>query len=183
MKFKLAVIAMSALPLAACQTTERTSQLTSASSGTVRTAGPGDTVMDFRATRALPNAFGSADIFGRRIDAGRTHVRYLGNRGGLAVFERSDIALESNATSMNQTPIFVPTVTNERVTGMVGSTPVVASGSSTTYSMIGPRPTTTYATSSRPIEITLSAGQSATVEGRTLQVVRVGAGTVEYLVR
>lgn len=55
----------------------RSDLVTNAGGGTL-IAGPGDTVMDFPLSRPLPNAFGQADIFGRRTNAGRTVVRFIG---------------------------------------------------------------------------------------------------------
>jgi hypothetical protein len=39
---------------------------------------PGEVVLNFRVTSALPNIFGAADIFGRRKEAGSVVVQFAG---------------------------------------------------------------------------------------------------------
>jgi hypothetical protein len=57
--------------LTACGAIERKTELAlSGAPGQVVRAGPGDTVLDFKATKSLSNAFGKADIFGRAADSG-----------------------------------------------------------------------------------------------------------------
>jgi hypothetical protein len=98
-------LALAAL-LCACGSIERRTELaTSSPPGQAIIAGPGDTVMDFKATKSLPNAFSKADLFGRTTDAGRIVVRYVGTENGNAVFVRSDIIVESNKTTMTETPL------------------------------------------------------------------------------
>ncbi len=168
--------------LAACREVERKTELQGALVGATRTAGPGDTVMEFKATKPLPNMVGKADIFGRTTDAGRTSLRYMGSRGAQAVFERSDVVVETNATTMNQTPLLVPEYSHARMDGTIGSQAVSARASSTSYTLVGPRPTFTYATAGKLIYIGLSAGQSTSIEGRKLTVLRVEPASVEYRV-
>lgn len=169
--------------LAACAPVEKRSELSSgAAVGTTRMAGPGDTVMEFRQTKPLPNAFGQADIFGRTTDAGTVTLRYLGVQNGRAIFERSDISISTDATTMNQTPMVVPHTSQTQMTGMIGTTPVAGSASTTSYSVVGPRPTSGYVSSARPIGIALAPGESTTAEGRTLTLVRISGNSIEYRV-
>ncbi|MGQ4274952.1 hypothetical protein [Terrihabitans sp. B22-R8] len=183
MTFKMiATAGAAALMASACTPVERRTELTSAVAGRELTAGPGDVVMEFKATKPLPNAFGSADIFGRTTDAGRTIVRFVGSQGRSAIFERSDISVESNATTMNQTPLVMPQTSHTNVQGMVGGTPVTATSTSTSYSVVGPRPTSSYATASAPIMISLAEGQSAPIQGRVLKVIQVSATSIVYSV-
>ena len=173
-------ILISALALAACAPVETKTSLVTPTNNTVMSAGPGDTVMSFQSRRALPNAFGKADLFGRTTNAGGTTVRYIGSRGGQAVFERTDVQVESNATTMSETPLIIPHTTNANVTGMVGTTPVYGNANSTSYQYIPARGSSEYATASRPIQFALGKGQSVKVSGRTLRVVRVGPASVDY---
>lgn len=169
--------------LSACTPVEQRSDLVSSSAGVTMTAGPGDTVMDFQLSRPLPNAFGQADIFGRRTSAGRTVVRFVGVHNGAAVFERSDISIQSNATTMTETPLIVPNVSRTNVDGMVGGRHVSGTETATSYSVVGPRPTQQVVSAARPITVTLSAGQSAPIQGKTLQVIQVSAQSVTYRVQ
>jgi hypothetical protein len=173
---------MLALLVAGCTPVEQRSDLVSGA-GVVLTAGPGDTVMDFQLSRSLPNAFGQADVFGRRTNAGRTVVRFVGVQNGAAVFERSDISVQSNATTMNQTPLIIPQVSRTTIDGSVGGRSVSGVETTTSYSVIGPRPTQQVVSAARPIMITLAAGQSAPIQGKTLQVIQVSAQAVTYSVR
>lgn len=177
-----AMVSILAVMVGACSPVDKKVELSGINTGTARMAGPGDTVMDFRVTKPLPNAFGQADIFGRTTSAGNVSVRYLGNQDGRAVFERSDISVESNATTMNQTPMMIPQTSETRVSGMIGSTPVSGNATSTSYSYVGPRPTTGYATASRPLEFALRPGESVRIEGRSLTVIGIAGTSVEYRV-
>lgn len=178
--FSICTLALSAL--AACAPVETKTSLTTPVVSQVRTAGPGDTVMSFESRRALPNAFGRADLFGRTTNAGRTSVRYIGTQGSQAVFERSDVVVDSNATTMSETPLIIPQTTTTHMHGSVGRTPVHGTATSTSYQFIPARGSTQYATAERPIQFTLGSGQSVAIEGRTLRVVRVSPAAVEYVV-
>jgi hypothetical protein len=173
---------VSVVGLAACAPVETKTSLTTPSSGAVMSAGPGDVVLSFQSRRALPNAFGKADLFGRTTNAGGTTVRYVGSRGGRALFERTDVQVESNATTLSETPLIVPTTTNTRVSGTVGHTPVTGQATSTSYQYVPPRDSSQYATAQRPITFSLSEGEKTTVAGRTLRIIRVQPSSVEYRV-
>lgn len=173
---------LSALTLAACNSVETKTTLATPATGQVRTAGPGDVVMNFQSRRSLPNAFGRADLFGRTTNAGGTTLRYVGSRGGQAVFERNDVQVTSNATTMSETPLILPTTSRTNIHGSVGHVPVSGTATSTSYQFIPARGSSQYATAQRPIQFGLGSGQSVTIEGRTLRVVRVGPASVEYRV-
>ena len=165
---------------AACSPVEKQATLATPSVGTARSAGPGDTVLEFDLKKPLPNAFGKADLFGRTTYAGRTSVRFLGSEGSVAVFERSDLNVESDATTMSQTPLIIPQTSSTSMTGMVGHMPVSGTAESTSYSVVGPRPSRPYASAAQPLVIRLAAGQSVPIEGHTLSVIKVGAASVQY---
>lgn len=175
-----AAMLLTGMALPGCSPVETKTSLVSPVGGAVRTAGPGDVVMDFQSRKALPNAFGKADLFGRTTNAGRTTVRYVGTRGGQAYFERSDVVVESNATTMSETPLIVPRTTNTSMTGMVGNVPVYGNANSTSYQFIPARGSSQYATASQPIQFSLGAGQSVAISGKTLRVVSVGGASVQY---
>jgi len=175
-----AALLLSALTLAACSPVETKTSLLTPASSEIKSAGPGDIVMNFQSRRSLPNIVGKADLFGRTTDAGHTTIRYLGTRGNQAIFERSDIVIESNATTMSETPLILPTTSHANINGTVGGMPVSGSASSTSYQYIPPRGPSQYATAAQPIQIALGKGQSVRVEGRTLRVVRVSPNGVEY---
>jgi hypothetical protein len=175
-------IFLAAIIISGCTPVATKTEFVTSSKNRQRSARPGDLVMEFKSTKPLPNAFGKADLFGRTTDAGRTTVRYLGSRDSSAVFERQDISVETNATTMNQTPLILPTVSSTTLDGTIGNRAVSGTATSTSYSVVGPRPTSQYITSARPIQITVSSGQSVKVAGKTLAVLRVSPGSVEYRV-
>jgi hypothetical protein len=153
-----------------------------ASPTNISRAGPGDTVISFELRRPLPNIFGKPDIFGRTIAAGRITVRYLGAEGSRAVFERSDITISDDATTMSRTPLFIPQTTTTHVYGSVGGESMSGTATSNSLQVIGPRPSTQYATTERPIRIVLGSGESVVVQGTVLRVIRVPPGSVDYVI-
>ncbi|MDE3166380.1 MAG: hypothetical protein KGN36_11290 [Acidobacteriota bacterium] len=70
----------------------------------------GGVVFRVNRTSPLPNAFGKADIFGRRVDRGFVELRYKGRSpDGLLMFQLTDVDTISNETTMNRTPTEVTT--------------------------------------------------------------------------
>lgn len=179
-RFGLLVVAV--LALAGCSTTQTTTTLAVPADGQPRTAGPGDTVIAFQSSRPLPNVFGQADIWGRTVNAGSTTVRYLGTRGGRASFERTDVAVQSNATTMTESPLILPTTSRTSMQGGVGTTPVWATATSTSTQFIPARGSSQYATMVQPIRFSLGVGQSTVIEGTTLTVTQVNANSVVYTI-
>ncbi|MGX1259351.1 hypothetical protein [Sinorhizobium fredii] len=168
--------------LAACAPVETKTKLMTPAGSQIRSAGPGDVVMSFQSRKALPNIVGGADIWGRTTNAGGTTVRFVGARGSEAEFERMDVVVESNATTMTESPMIIPQTTTTTVDGTVGMTPVSGTARSTSYQFIPPRGSSQYATAQRPIAITLGSGQSVTIQGRTLRVVSVSPNALRYVV-
>ncbi|MCL7999969.1 hypothetical protein M8994_17170 [Brucella sp. 21LCYQ03] len=173
-------LVISTLGLAACAPIETKSSLVTPITASVMSAGPGDTVMKLQSRRALPNAFGKADLFGRTTNAGGTTVRFVGSRGGQAMFERTDVDVESNATTMSETPLVLPHTTRTNIDGSVGTAPISGTATSTSYQFVPARGSSSYATASRPIQFSLGKGESVKIVGKTLRIVRVGAASVEY---
>lgn len=174
------VLSIFLMGLTACSSVETTTSLMTPATERTMTAGPGDIVMRFQSRRSLPNAFGKADLFGRTTNAGGTTVRYIGTRGGQAVFERTDVEVVSNATTMSETPMVVPHITRTNISGSVGAVPVSGAASSTTYQVLPARGSSQYATASNPVQFKLGEGHSVKVSGKTLHVTRIGAASVDY---
>jgi hypothetical protein len=169
--------------LAACNPVQKNAQLiTTAAPGQPMSAGPGDTVMDVKVTKSLPNAFGNADLFGRTTDAGRVTVQYVGSQGKTANLIRQNILIETNETTMTRTPLIIPNTQTTTMNSTVGTTPISASATTQSYSVIGPRTPQGYTQASPAIPIAVHEGQSVTLEGRTLTILRVQPNGVEYSV-
>jgi hypothetical protein len=169
------------MALVACASIEASAQPTNPTN--IVRAGPGDIVMSFELRRPLPNIFGKPDIFGRTTDAGRITVRYLGTEGSRAVFERSDVVISNDATTMSQTPLFVPQTTTTHVYGSVGGVPMNGTATSNSLQVIGPRPSTQFGTAESPVRILLGSGESVAVQGKTPRVIHVSPASVDCIVQ
>jgi hypothetical protein len=137
-------------------------------------AGVGDTVLDLKQTQSLPNIMGKADFFGRTRDAGRVIVRFVGLEGNQAVFVRQDVVIQSNETTMTQTPVLLPNYQISTVTGNVGTIPVSATRTTLgTPTYIPPSPSSSYPIQAGQIQLAAPIGGS---------VLRTIEGGIEYAV-
>lgn len=148
----------------------------------VRSAGPGDIVMSFQSRKALPNIVGGSDIWGRTTNAGSTTVRFVGTYGARAIFERMDIIIENNATTISESPMIFPQRTITTVGSAVGQSDIYGAASSTTYKYIPPRGSSQHAIAQRPISIVLGNGESVAIQGHKLNIINVSANVVNYTV-
>lgn len=177
------IFSFAVLALSSCAAVETKTAMTTPATNQVREAGPGDVVMSFESRRSLPNIVGKADIWGRTTNAGGTTVRFVGSNGRQAIFERSDVVVETNATTMTESPMIIPQTTTTNVQGTVGMTPVSGTATSTSYRFIPPRGSSQYATARRPIRIAVGSGQSVVVQGRTLKVLSASPNSVRYVIQ
>lgn len=122
-----------AMPIGCAPIRQETRVLTPV--GQVFTAGVGDQIFVAQTVESMPNAFGRADLYGRTRPTGMVLLTYGGMKEGKAILLRSGVVTQSDATTMNSTPLAVPTQQRTYVTGTVGSTPVrgTATTSGTTY--------------------------------------------------
>ena len=110
------------------------------------TAFIGDEIVSMKKSRDLPNAFGGADIFGGKVDAGYMKLSFLGlTKDGLIIVRRQDVDIQSDATTMSRYGVGTA-IHNSNLSGtattMGGMT--TFSGSSTGYTTyIRPRSETT----------------------------------------
>jgi hypothetical protein len=144
-------------------------------------ADPGDLVMDIKETEALPNAFGAADIFGRRRPAGRTVVQYLGIENGVAYFSRQSTAISSNETTMTRTPLLIPRNTQTTVNGQIGTRTFSGTATTSETAIIGPRPHSESQVGLAPLTIGVKVGESLRAAGHELRVLRAYKdGSIHY---
>ena len=67
------------------------------------TAYIGGEVASIQKSRDLPNAFGGADIFGGKVDAGYMRISFIGlTDDGLIILRRQDVDIQSDATTMSR---------------------------------------------------------------------------------
>ncbi|MEH6348366.1 MAG: hypothetical protein V7785_24945 [Bermanella sp.] len=89
--------------LTACGATIQTHESYSKPVGVEQSASIGTELYRVKKQRDLPNAFGKADIFGGKVDAGYTELRFMGlTPEGLTIFRLTDIDIESNETTMSR---------------------------------------------------------------------------------
>ena len=69
--------------------------------------GIGGELIVIKKQRPLPNVFGSADIFGRKVDTGSIVLQFMGAQpDGKAKIRRTDIDITSTASTMSRSPGF-----------------------------------------------------------------------------
>jgi len=67
------------------------------------TASINDEVFRIHKSKDLPNAFGNADVFGGKTDAGTTELRFMGmTEDGQIIFRLTDIDVFTNETTMSR---------------------------------------------------------------------------------
>ena len=135
----------------------------------------GDTMVRVQLRENLPNAFGGADIFGRKRDRGVVFLTYFGIRNGKAVIRRRTIDIFSDETTMSRGGI-----------GTVSGT-ATTFGSTTTVSGIttqAPRATVTpLPADTVELFVDPAKGGVLTVEDRIIEIVSADENTVRFKVR
>ena len=180
--FRVLLIIIIAL-IAACATPQKQEQVFQVRGATL-VVGVGDVVLSIERTSDLPNAFGGADIFGRKKAQGATEVRFLGITEGQVVLARNDIDIDSDETTMTRGGgLLLPSQTTTSMTGIVGTTPVVGSATTTGgYTFIPSRRAETRVRETGWITITVPAqpGSKAVVAGHVIEIVESEAGLLRY---
>ena len=90
-------------------------------------AGVGQQLWRITQTRDLPNAFGKADVFGRKVDAGYQELRFLGMEGdSIILLGYREQEIYSNETTMSRTGVGFVNIQNygNTTTGTITSPPI-----------------------------------------------------------
>ena len=126
MLIKLSVTtALLAVSLAACSTIQSKPYLSQPVGQSLR-VGVGGVIVHVDRKRNLENAFGRADLFGRKTNEGFAELRFMGMHDGKVAIRRVDVAVYSDETTMSRSGIYVPNNSTATTTGMVGTTPFSA---------------------------------------------------------
>jgi hypothetical protein len=141
-----------ALTLASCGSVQQQTNLSTPVAQNL-TAGVGDVVLRAEGRESMPNAFGSADIFGRTRSTGFTTIQYGGMQGNKVVLLRAGVTTQSDATTMNSTPLIVPTQQQTNISGSVGMTPVSATATTSGTAYIPARGSTSVSSAQPTIPI------------------------------
>ena len=176
LNFKILIITLSTLIVSCGSIDQSTKVRTSGSTfkGNI-IAGKGDVVLEVIRQEDMPNAFGKADLFGRKRDVGTTSVVYLGLNENNAVFLRRDVDISSSKTTMNSSPTVINQNSTSYHSGNVGGTSY--SGTSTTYTapiFLPPNTPKDRITGIREMEITVATlGESnfILIAGKILEVI------------
>ncbi len=147
-------------------------------------AGVGDTVIRLNSEKNLPNAFGKSDLFGRTTPTGVTTLVYSGLFGEKARFLRQDVDIETGATTMNSTPLVIPTTTVTTYSGSYAGRPYSGSAVTSGAPVVVPANTPKASVFERqPIQIEVELAklpQVILVQGYSIKVLSAEAGSVRY---
>lgn len=145
-------------------------------------AGKGDTVLRIDKKKALPNAFGKADIFGRTTNTGMVIVQYLGMENRKALLQKSELTIESSDSTMARTGMLIPKNDSASVSGFIGTTPVMMSASKQSYEYIPPKEVRGYGFSSKPIliEVNTTKEKEAYVSGYRINILEAKTNHLKY---
>jgi hypothetical protein len=119
------------------------------------TAGVGDVVLRAEGRENMPNVLGRADLFGRTRPTGFVTIQFGGMQGDKVVLLREGVATQSNATTMNSTPLIVPTQQQSIISGNVGGAPVSAMTTTTGTAYIPPSGSTSVSSSQPTIPMVI----------------------------
>lgn len=182
MTVRFAVASTLLLALAACSSTTSVSAPYKHAALRTNVAGPGDTVLTIPVRRPLPNVLGGNDIWGRTVDAGRITIRLIGAQGSRATFERADMAILSDETTLSRTPLLIPDNRTTSVSGTYNGKPFRGTLTEKSMRVIGQSHVNRAAIASEPVRFTLGIGEATMIGGKTLRVISVLRNSVTYSV-
>jgi hypothetical protein len=173
--------------IAGCATVEHTSN-TEQPIGQPTIVGVGDVVLRVNKQRNLENAFGKADVFGRKTNEGFSELRFAGvEKSGEVVLYRKDVRIITNETTMSRTPISTTSGSaNTNVTGNYygsGGYGNVNANARTNYSSTTLMPASDFhiVVPAETIPIRLSSGESKVpMEGYVVEIIKATPSSLEY---
>ncbi len=173
--------------LSGCGATLKSYESLSTPTGVSQSASIGSELYRIKKQKDLPNAFGKADIFGGKVDAGYTELRFMGlTPDGHVVFRLTDIDIESNETTVNRYGGNRSTI-NSNTSANASSYGNTAYGTANT--------TTTITTYQKPsanvtqlppntVEFTFDPAEKALkMEAVTVEVLEVTKYSINYILR
>lgn len=151
-------------------------------------AGVGDVVLRIEKQRNLQNAFGKADIFGRKTNEGFTELRFAGvEPNGEVVLYRKDVHILTNETTMSRTPLSFNTGTsNTTVSGSTygtrNATNLNATAQTSSMSTTVSSPSAYHvAVPSDTIAIRMAPDdQKLPIEGHLVEIIKATSYSLEY---
>jgi hypothetical protein len=151
--------------------------------------GIGDVILKIDKRRNLENAFGKADVFGRKTNEGYSEVRFAGvEPNGEVVLYRKDVAIMTNETTMSRTLPFSTTtgVARSTLSGNYSGTTNTGNISGTSQaniSSIAVAPAKDYhiVVPAETIPIRVSPGENRVpIEGHLIEIIKATPVSLEY---
>jgi hypothetical protein len=136
-------------------------------------ASVGDVLVKVTLRESLPNAFGRADVFGRKRDRGFVEIRFMGlSDDGRAIFRRRTVDIYSTETTMTRSGLRYGTARVEPD----------GNGASITGYSVGGQQATVQALPPDTIEfaLDLSKNRIVTVEDRVIEILEADAGGAKF---
>ena len=133
----------------------------------------GDVLLKVTLCESLPNAFGKADIFGRKRDRGFVEIRYMGlANDGRAIFRRRTVDILSNETTMSRSGLHS------------GSANVQSNGDGVTITgyIVGGQRATVEVLPPDTIEFALDLAKTriVTADDRQIEILEADSGSVRF---
>jgi hypothetical protein len=153
-------------------------------------AGPGDLVLRVERERNLENAFGKADVFGRKTKEGFTELRFAGvEPSGEIVLSRKDVQIVTNETTMSRTPFSTTTArATTNVSGIAtpqGNSTMVQGTANSNLSSITISPVRDFhvVVPSDAVAIRLAPSEKRVpVAGFVIEIISASTNSLEYRV-
>ena len=109
----LRLLFLAVILLSGCSSIDKVNNVAQKTNTTLL-AGKGDTILKVDRYRNLENAFGKADVFGRKTNEGFTEVRFIGTQeDGTLLLARKDVTVVTNETTMSRTPFSTSNTTSQ----------------------------------------------------------------------
>ena len=183
MRMKLLMTASLAVLLAACSTIE-SKPYVSQPVGQLLRAGVGGVIVHVDRKRNLENAFGKANIFGRKTYEGFSELRFMGVQNGQVAIRRVDVAVYNDETTMSRSGTYIPNSSTGTTTGMVGGVPFMATTNvSGPGTYIPPRPSNVSVSAPSGIDFLAPIGQPLPFEGVTVTITAADPVSVSYSIQ
>jgi len=188
MKRSLLLLPLSAL-LTGCATIKHTSTIEQRI-GKQTIVGVGDVILHVNKQRNLKNAFGKADIFGRKTNEGFSELRFAGvEKTGEVVLYRKDVQILTNESTMSRTPVITATGnSNSTISGnyySTGNSATISANQRTNYSSTALSPTSDFhvVVPVETIPIRLAPGETKLpMEGYIVEIINAAPNSLEYII-
>lgn len=184
---RFTVLCLASLLLASCGSIQSGSR-SSADLDRDLIAGPGDTVITVEKFESMPNLFGKADLFGRSRPTGRVEIIYMGAQQERAFFQRRNISIHSNATTMNSSATVIDnsSTTSFSGTSMYGGTFSGQSRTSAAPTIIPPSGSEEKVVGSDAVKVSVDlsgANPALVAEGYEITILSAKESALKYRIR